>query len=756
MNAFPIRHRLAVIVISLMILGLAIIPLSRLQINADLESYMPESMQSKRNNRLIAEHFVNAENLLLVVDAGSEYGTNGKISSGDGILAPAMLEGLERMSDALEQLPAVVRVHSLFQTSNIRHEGGDMVIGPAIPFIPQVGAERAALRSLLLENGLAAGLVVSNDFRYALIMLEVERDSTNKNADSELIQQVREVYKDSFPGQVYLTGQAFLRDDANKKISRDLLVLLPIGLLVMFIFLWISFHDFKSVLLPFSIVIFSIIVSMALLPAFGWELSLIGILIPIMMIAIANNYGVHVIARYQELRNSNPQSDTTHLLSSTVRYLRKPVWLCGLTTMAGTLGLTAHLLIPARQMGIITALGIAFALTLSLTYLPAMMSYFTHKENPLRKEKRSVLTTLPGLPGKGITSRPLLPIVIAIVLLLAGIAGSFRLKVAPDSSRILPESHEFNRAIRIADEQFGGSKIIQVMIEGDAREPSLLKAIDSVSTSLERNPLVGHVASLATIIRKMHTGDSLPNTRESIAQYLELYGMSADIADYERFINFNYSHTLLTVQYRSAGLKEINALIQELETSLDKHNLKYITGGISLIDKEISESVLTGQISSLLVAFLAILVLLSLIFRSITAGLIGSIPLLFAVVCTFGFMGWTGLELDIVTALLSSISIGLGVDFTIHVFWRMKHELQLNGGDWKSAVMSTLTGTGKGITVNAFSVMTGFSVLLLSSFPFVQAFGLLIILSLFLCLISALIIVPALCLLLKPRFLIKH
>ena len=132
---------------------------------------------------------------------------------------------------------------------------------------------------------------------------------------------------------------------------------------------------------------------MALIPAFGWKLSLIGVLIPIMMIAIANNYGVHVIARFQELNSVddlNPEASTensreTHhkQLSQTIHYLRKPVWLCGLTTIAGTLGLTAHLLIPARQMGIISSLGIAFALIMSLLYLPAAMSYFTIKKQPL-------------------------------------------------------------------------------------------------------------------------------------------------------------------------------------------------------------------------------------------------------------------------------------------------------------------------------------------------------------------------------------
>jgi predicted RND superfamily exporter protein len=247
--------------------------------------------------------------------------------------------------------------------------------------------------------------------------------------------------------------------------------------------------------------------------------------------------------------------------------------------------------------------------------------------------------------------------------------------------------------------------------------------------------------------------NAIPDDSFAVSQYLELYGMSADIADFERFISFDYAHTLMTIQYSASSLQEVEALLLEISEILQEEPLPYIVGGSSLIDKEISQSVKTGQYYSLLFAFVAILLLLSLIFRSFTAGLIGSLPLVFAVFCTFGLMGWIGIELNIVTALLSSISIGLGVDFTIHVFWRLKSEL-LQTNDWQEAIGNTIRSIGRGITINAFSVMLGFSVLFLSAFPLIQSFAFLIIISLLLCLISALALVPALCLILKPKFLI--
>jgi predicted RND superfamily exporter protein len=274
-------------------------------------------------------------------------------------------------------------------------------------------------------------------------------------------------------------------------------------------------------------------------------------------------------------------------------------------------------------------------------------------------------------------------------------------------------------------------------------------------------PNVGSVTSLSTWVKKMSMAlndptdagyNQIPDTRDAVAQYLELYSMNGDPADLEQFVNFDYTKTLMTIQYRASSISEINSILNRLK-ELGKNSLfAHVAGGFSLVDKELSESIITGQNYSLLFAFAAILLLIAWIFKSFKAGFIGSLPLVFAVFCTFGLMGWLGMELNMVTALLSSISIGLGVDFTIQVFWRIKWELA-NGYDYAESVKITLKTIGRGISINAFAVMLGFAVLFLSSFPIIQSFAFLIILSLFLCLICALVLIPAICIVFKPSFL---
>jgi hypothetical protein len=134
------------------------------------------------------------------------------------------------------------------------------------------------------------------------------------------------------------------------------------------------------------------------------------------------------------------------------------------------------------------------------------------------------------------------------------------------------------------------------------------------------------------------------------------------------------------------------------------------------------------------------------------AGFISVIPLCLAMGIVFGMMGLLGIELNIATAMQSSIMIGVGIDYTIHFLYRYREERR-NGLHPQVAVSKTLTTTGRGIIFNALAVMIGFLVLLFSNFIPVNFFGFLIVFSIFACLVGALILIPSLCIVLKPKFL---
>jgi predicted RND superfamily exporter protein len=197
-----------------------------------------------------------------------------------------------------------------------------MVVEDVIQRIPETPEEREQLRNSIKNNDLVYKMIVSDDFCYTLIIL-----NANISVDDATLMKAIDQKLAENPGneKVSINGQPFMRNEANHKVGRDLLVLLPIGLVVMFIFLWISFKEKRGVLLPFSVVVFSMLIAMTLIPLFGWQLSIVGVLIPIMMIAIANNYGVYFITKYQELKQhdlTSPcmKSQQNHTTILEIRY----------------------------------------------------------------------------------------------------------------------------------------------------------------------------------------------------------------------------------------------------------------------------------------------------------------------------------------------------------------------------------------------------------------------------------------------------
>jgi len=246
--------------------------------------------------------------------------------------------------------------------------------------------------------------------------------------------------------------------------------------------------------------------------------------------------------------------------------------------------------------------------------------------------------------------------------------------------------------------------------------------------------------------------DAIPDTRNAVAQYFELYSMSGDPEDFEKMVDFPYENALIAARINSISTAKLSRVKEQIEEMVKGDKDVRLVGGFALILSELARFVVNGQLLSLGLAILIVGILLMILFRSITAGLISAVPLGLSVTVLFSLMGVFGIELNIATAMLSSIMIGVGIDYTIHFLWRYREERQ-NGLVPQEAVKKTLTTTGRGIVFNAFSVIIGFVVLLTSGFMPVRFFGFLVVVSIFACLVGALVFIPALCLVWKPKFL---
>jgi len=744
-----IRFRWAII---LGFLALAVVfgrQIPKAEIITDLKSQLSPSMESRVNTAAIDEIFGGTEMLMVLVHS-------------DDVLAPETLERVKNLSRQMKRVKGVDKVMSLFELKNIKSSEGAMVVEPAVSRIPRTPDEREELRQEIRGNDIVFGSVVSEDFTLTAVIALLRTDVS----DDFIVSEVRRLLEENpGPEEVSLGGLPYTRFEVSASIKSDLSRLLPLGLLIMLIFLFVCFRQVRGVVLPFLVVIMSIAFSMGLISLLGWKIQVITVLLPVMLIAIANDYGIHLIAKYQEYNTDGNPYTSKDLAKNVFLSLSRPVVLTGLTSIAGMLCLLGHIIIPARELSVLAAAGILFALTASLLFIPAVLSLLP-KARPVVKAgdasgRKQTFERLLGVLGRQVTAFPKAIIIVSLSLAVVTSVGILFVVIDTDPSNYYMPDHPVARSADLVNEYLGGAQNISVVFEGDIKDPRVMRKIDAMEQELLGWPDVGNTSSIARMLRQMSRAlhdpgeegyDRIPDTRNGVAQYFELYSMSGDPDDFEKMVDFPYEHAMISARLKTSSTKKLDAILGQIDKMvMDDPDVKLV-GGFGAILLELAIGVVNGQILSLILAILVVGALLMLLFRSPAAGAIAAIPLALSMAVLFGLMGFFGIELNVATALLSSIMIGVGVDYTIHYLWRYREERR-RGKEPDDAVKITLTTTGRGIIFNALSVVIGFSVLMSSGFMPVRFFGFLIVVSILSCLVGALVLIPALCLVFRPRFL---
>ncbi len=749
MNHWLVKYRLGILILFIGITLISLLFISRLEVNPNLDSYVPDNLENEIYIRQLDSIFGGSEVLLLMLEA-------------DDVVNPSTLERLKLLADALGELEGVDRCISPFDAQDISIDDGFIQMESFLDVIPDSPESCELLKSKIIANGMASRFFYVDDF--SLVSLILIKDSQWQ--DKLLIDEIETVIGNNpGPETVMMGGLPYIRYAILKNIKKDMLVLLPVALLLMVIMLYASFREWKGVLMPFIVVVMSMILSFGVMALLGWQISLITILLPIMLIAIANDYGIHMIALYQELAQSGASLSMMQICKQIYRDLKRPIVITGLTTIAGILGLLTHTMIPAAQLGVLAAIGIGFALMLSIWFLPALLSYFKPVPVSKKTRKRKLFSADHWLKNfsKLVTRHPRQVILVSILVGILGMAGIFFVRVDTNLEGYFLGKSEVSRAIELINDKLGGSQYISILFTGDVLSPEVLNRMDAYEKALSEDPAVGSVSSPVTLIKEMSKGfyypheagyEQIPSTTNEAYQFIEVFSMGGNEEAIEQFVDYNYENSRLLVTLNDGSNREGKRLLKKIkELTKDDPDVQFIAGSC-LTKMALADMVVRGQVKSLILAMVLIFVLLSLIFRSGKAGILSALPLSVAILVLFGLMGFFGIALDIATALLSSIMIGVGIDYTIHFLWRFREE-RARGIDHEEAAYITLTTTGRGIVFNAISVIIGFLALTLSNFAPLRYFGALVVISISACLISAIILIPSIVILTKPKFLEK-
>ncbi|MDZ7822493.1 MAG: MMPL family transporter [Candidatus Marinimicrobia bacterium] len=492
---FILKYRFWIILLFPLLTLFFVLGLTQLEIESDIKELIPEKMPSRMQTDAIENIFGSTKIIILVLET-------------DDVLRPETLRRVKELTRVFERRSEFERVTSLFTLKHIKHREGMMVVDPAVGNrIPETAEARETLRRDLLDNPFVRETVISEDFSKTAIVLNIRKDLE----ENDIILKIQNILKEH-PGEekIYMGGLPIVNASIMQDISRDVVYLLPIGFLLMTGMLYFAFRRFRGVFLPLSVVLMAIIIAFGLMPLLGWHISIVTILMPVMLIAVANDYGIHIIAKYNELQSTHPEWTNKNLALGAFSSLKRPVTVTGITTVAGILGLLVHIIVHARQLGILASVGITWAVLLSLFFIPAVLSYLpvrTQKKKYLNgKLKISFLDRILHFLSDRIIVHPKKIMTFALILTLVLAGGIFMLKIDGNMENFFKKKHPVKVSSSVINEHFGGSQNLSVLFEGNIKDPAVLKRMQSYEKTLLSHPDVGDVTSIVTAIREISKG----------------------------------------------------------------------------------------------------------------------------------------------------------------------------------------------------------------------------------------------------------
>ncbi|MGM0369718.1 MAG: efflux RND transporter permease subunit [Bacillota bacterium] len=251
--------------------------------------------------------------------------------------------------------------------------------------------------------------------------------------------------------------------------------------------------------------------------------------------------------------------------------------------------------------------------------------------------------------------------------------------------------------------------------------------------------------------------DKYPATNQKelknlISQYLLMYsGSLDDLIDQQ----LEPTQGRMMVQMKTASNIMTNKIENDIKSYVDQYfpeGYQVSMAGNADMALSVNNLIVSSQIMSIIISLIVVFLIVAINYRSLLAGIYGIIPLSISLLINFGIMGYAGIKLDIGTAMVASIAIGIGVDYTVHFLSAYSHERE-KSDDLEEVCQNTLLTAGKAIIFNAASVAAGFAVLLFSNFYPLVNLGLLVTITMLTSSLAAMTILPALLNLFKPKFI---
>jgi predicted RND superfamily exporter protein len=681
----------------------------------------------------------------------------------DGVYAAEALSTLRALGTRLEAVDGVERVYSAAHTLSLAMTPKGPTLAPAFP--DDLGDPKALARAAapLKDSPLVVGHFVNESADQAMMWVEMEVSADFDARRDSIIGAVRSTAAEVLGDQDHhVAGIGVLYTGLNEVTEKDFGTFLGLGYLLLFGAMgWV----FRSVIFTFTALLVVAVATLVMFGIYGLmgnQLNMVTSVLPIVVMVLGIADVVHFPAAFVRHRRAHPELPKRDIAVAALKDVFWPCVLTTVTTVAGFLALTSAPMAVVRDLGLYTAIGVSVALLASLV-LMAIAFLLVREKVTLPSHKRidaftdrfrALVQQRTGLAWA----------LIGAVVVVAGV-GASRVDVDTYTLGYLPDDHAVVTDHHAIEDAWGSYNVLEFMVRPakgrSVDDPAILTAMGTFVKRAMEDEWIRDGVSLDTLYRQMVPGgaESKPLTDDQL-KLLPWDKLQPPIEWDRTKAGFrdNALAAFRTEDGSVGRIKLIGGMLSANQLSDLLERMERLAGdimgdlgtieasGYLPLYTQIIDYVMTSQTRSFALALGLIFLIMLIGLRSIRLALISIVPNLFPVLVMFAVMGFAGIDLDIATASIAAIVIGVSIDDTVHFLWAWR-EAEQRGMGWDDALVYTYDHAGRPAVITTILLVAGYAVLMAGSGATVFYFGLLTTVAATAALVGDLVLLP---LLLKP------
>lgn len=692
-----------------------------------------------------------------------------------GVFNVATLERVYAITRFAADIDGVIanQIGSPVTLDNIEQAGlGAVSFDWIMPEPPATEEEALAVRDRLLRLPMLRGSIISDDGQALVLQIPIQSKDMSHRVATELRRHLATLGSDG--EEWHITGLPVANDTFGVEMFVQMAVSAPMAMVLIFVLMWLFFRRLSLIISPMVVAMLSVIITMGLLIISGQTVHIMSSMIPIFIMPIAVLDSVHILSefydRYPETR------DRRKTIVSVMRTLWRPMLFTSLTTTVGFASLALAPIPPVQVFGLFVALGVLLAWLLSVTLIPAYIMVFLRDE----KLQGFGLANAHGSEGQGgmlpriglLTVRLRFAIIaIAVLLAVFSARGINRIVINDNPVKWFEPGHPIRVADDVLNARFAGTYPAYLSLRATGEEPfmdpEVLAWVEGFQRHLDATGKVGKSIALTDLVKTVHrellegeeSAFRIPDSRRAVAQVLLTFESSQRPEDLFHLVTPDFQEAAIWFQLTSGDNRDMSAVVAIAQEYIDSNRPPWLQDadwfGLTYINVAWQGRMVAGMGNALLSSFVVVFVLMAVLFRSLLWGLLAMIPLTATIGLIYGIIGAVGKSYDMPVAVLSSLSLGLAVDYAIHFLARSR-EIVGRRGSWSAALPEIYGEPARAISRNIVVVGVGFLPLLLAPLVPYQTVGLLISSILVVAGVSTLLLLPALLSVLQKRAFPGH